>query len=156
GQPATVALLERLMRLGFREATRSGLSFAASDLCVPSDKEAIVAAAQREADLLVSRYEDGMLSERERYERVTRVWEDATHAVADGLMAALARDRRADQPINPIHAMVASGARGSASQIGQLAGMRGTMRRPSGEVLETPIKASFREGLSVLEYFNST
>jgi DNA-directed RNA polymerase subunit beta' len=156
GPAATVALLERIKEIGFHEATRSGLSFATSDLCTPPDKEAILAQAQRQADQLVERYEDGDLSEEERYQRVTELWERTTHTVSERLCAELAADRRPGQPLNPLHAMMASGARGSQSQIGQLGGMRGPMRRPSGEVLETPIKSSFREGLSSLEYFNST
>src|SRR5206468_4056150 len=132
------------------------VSFAVDNLCSPADKEALLATAQAEADTIVRRYEDGMLSAQERYDLLTGLWSRTTAAVAGRLMDELAADRRPDQALNPIHAMAASGARGSASQIGQLAGMRGLMRRPSGEVLETPIKSSFREGLSSLEYFSST
>jgi DNA-directed RNA polymerase subunit beta' len=156
GTEATVALLERIKEIGFGEATRSGLSFATADLRTPANKEAILEKAQRRADLLRERYEDGQLSDDERYRLVTELWEKTTHQVAERLMEELAADRRPEQPVNPVHAMVASGARGSTSQVGQLAGMRGPMRRPSGEVLETPIKSSFREGLSSLEYWTST
>ncbi len=156
GQAVTVALLERIKQVGFQEATRSGVSFAVDDLCSPADKESLLARAQQKADEIVRRHEDGILSDEERYEQLTALWEKTTQEVARQLMAALAIDHRADQPINPLYAMAASGARGSQAQIGQLAGMRGAMRRPSGQVLETPIKASFREGLSSLEYFSST
>jgi DNA-directed RNA polymerase subunit beta' len=156
GQAATVELLERIKRIGFQEATRSGISFAMDDLCSPADKEALLAHAQQKADEICRRHDDGILSDEERYELLTHLWEKTTHEVAECLMAELAADHRIDQPINPLYAMAASGARGSQAQIGQLAGMRGPMRRPSGEVLETPIKASFREGLSSLEYFSST
>jgi DNA-directed RNA polymerase subunit beta' len=156
GEEATVELLERIKRLGFQEATRSGLSFAMDDLCSPADKQALLADAQRRADEIVRRHEDGLISDEDRHEQLTALWERTTHEVAGRLMAELAADRRPDQPINPLYAMAASGARGSQAQIGQLAGMRGPMRRPSGEVLQTPIKASFREGLSSLEYFSST
>src|SRR5262249_50753401 len=148
GRDATVELLERIKQLGFREATRSGVSFAVDDLCRPALKDRILAEAQAEADEIVGRFEDGMISEQDRYEKLTNLWTKTTQAVAGRLMAELAADRRPEQAINPIHAMADSGARGSQAQIGQLAGMRGLMRRPSGEVLETPIKSSFREGLS--------
>jgi DNA-directed RNA polymerase subunit beta' len=156
GREATIELLERVKQLGFREATRSGVSFAVADLCGAGDKQAVLADAQRRADEVVRRYEDGTISAGDRYEMLTALWTNTTHAVAGKLMDELAADLRPEQAINPIHAMVASGARGSRAQIGQLAGMRGPMRRPTGEVLETPIKSSFREGLSSLEYFNST
>jgi DNA-directed RNA polymerase subunit beta' len=156
GQEATVEVLERIKRVGFQEATRSGVSFAMDDLCSPAEKEALLARAQQQADVIVRRHEDGLIGDSERSEQLTALWARTTEAVAAQLMAGLAADRRADQPINPLYAMAASGARGSQAQIGQLAGMRGPMRRPSGEVLETPIKASFREGLSSLEYWSST
>jgi DNA-directed RNA polymerase subunit beta' len=156
GQEATVALLERIKQIGFQEATRCGVSFAMDDLCSPADKEALLARAQDKADQIIRLHEDGMISDEERSEKLIRLWERATKDVAEQLMAELAADRRAEQAINPLYAMAASGARGSKEQIGQLAGMRGAMRRPSGEVLETPIKASFREGLSSLEYWSST
>jgi DNA-directed RNA polymerase subunit beta' len=156
GIEATVALLERIKEIGFHEATRSGLSFATSDLRTPADKEAILKEAQRQADQARERFEDGLMDADERYRLVTEVWAETTEHISERLMEELAADHRPGQLLNPIHAMVASGARGSQSQIGQLAGMRGAMRRPSGEVLETPIKASFREGLSSLEYFSST
>jgi DNA-directed RNA polymerase subunit beta' len=155
GGGQTVPLLERVMKVGFGEATRSGLSFAADDLCAPADKAGLLAAAQRQADHLAGLYADGLVGAKERHRLVTELWQETTKQVSARLMAALAADRRPNQPLNPVHAMVASGARGSALQLTQLAGMRGLMRRPSGEVLETPIKASFREGLSPVEYFHS-
>jgi DNA-directed RNA polymerase subunit beta' len=156
GLEATVALLERIKQVGFQEATRSGVSFAVDDLCSPADKEALLARAQHKADEIVRRHDEGLISDEDRYDKLIELWAETTDDVAEQLMAELAADRRADQPINPLYAMAASGARGSQAQVGQLGGMRGLMRRPSGEVLETPIKASFREGLSSLEYFNST
>ena len=158
GREATVELLERIKEVGFREATRSGLSFATDDLRTPGGQAgASSAEAQRQADELRRPLRGRHLSARGPLRAADdAVGADDARTSPSRLMEELAADRRPEQAINPIHAMVASGRRGSQAQIGQLAGMRGPMRRPSGEVLETPIKASFREGLSSLEYFNST
>jgi DNA-directed RNA polymerase subunit beta' len=153
GRPATLALLERVKEVGFREATRSGLSFAAADLRTPADKARILAETDAVVGKVRALFEDGYLGAEERAEGVIALWKKATEKVRD----ALAEELAAEGPdLNPIHAMLASGARGSAEQLGQLAGMRGLMTRPSGEVLETPIRSSFKEGLGVLEYFSST
>jgi DNA-directed RNA polymerase subunit beta' len=156
GREATLALLERVKEIGFREATRSGLSFAADDLRLPGAKGRVLAETEQAVARVQGQFDRGDMTAEERSARVIGLWTRATSAIRRQLMAELAGDRRAGQGVNPIHAMVASGARGSAEQLTQLAGMRGLMTRPSGEVLETPIKASFREGLSSLEYFSST
>jgi DNA-directed RNA polymerase subunit beta' len=157
GRAGTVDLLDRVKQLGFREATRSGLSFAADDLVPPASKRSVLAAAGRAADRVAEQYERGNLTARERAHEVVRLWTEAAREVGRDLMRGLREDRRPGRPaLNPIHAMVDSGARGSAEQVRQLAGLRGLMARPSGEIIETPIRASFREGLSVLEYFSST
>jgi DNA-directed RNA polymerase subunit beta' len=156
GRAPTVGLLERVKELGFRAATRSGLSFATADLGAPAGKEQVLAETERAVAKVEARFQGGDLTEAERKHQVIELWARATGAVRGRLMQELAAHRRAGGPPNPIHVMVQSGARGSAEQFGQLAGMRGLMARPSGEVLETPIRSSFREGLSVLEYFSST
>jgi DNA-directed RNA polymerase subunit beta' len=156
GREATLTLLERIKEIGFREATRSGLSFAAADLLTPAAKAELIARAEHEVEGLRRHTDNGDLTEEERLLRVIEVWKRTISAIQDRLASELAEDRRDGQPINPIHAMVQSGARGSVEQVRQLSGIRGLMTRPSGEVIETPITSSFREGLSSLEYFTST
>jgi DNA-directed RNA polymerase subunit beta' len=155
GRGATIRLLDRLKELGFRAATRSGLSFATADLGTVGDKERILARADKEVEKVRRWYEKGLLSTGERDRRLIDVWTAARDEITRSLLGGLARGHR-DQDVNPLHVMVDSGARGSAEQLRQLGGMRGLMARPSGEVLPTPIRSSFREGLNVLEYFCST
>jgi DNA-directed RNA polymerase subunit beta' len=155
GEQATITLLERVKEIGFREATRSGLSFSADDLRSPTGKARILAETERAAQKVRDRYLAGDVTDGERREKVVGLWLRAAKTIREDLIAELAADRREGRA-NPVYVMLTSGARGSAEQLGQLAGMRGLMTRPTGEVLETPIRSSFREGLSVLEYFSST
>jgi DNA-directed RNA polymerase subunit beta' len=158
GRDATIATLEIMERMGFNWATRSGFSFAASDLKVAPGKDAIVAKAQKQVEKINDAYQRGILTEGERYNQTIDVWSKVREQVWEELMAELSSDHRKEEPgyENPIYAMFSSGARGNASQIGQLAGMRGLMAKPSGKIIEAPIKSNFREGLSGLEYFSST
>ncbi len=157
GRRETIELLDDMNQLGFRESTRSGLSFATDDLVTPESKETIVATADKEVLKLRKHYERGIITENERYQKVLEAWTHAREQITAEMMAAMEVDfRGGDGYVNPVFLMADSGARGGKEQIRQLAGMRGLMAKPTGEIIETPIKANFREGLSVLEYFSST
>jgi DNA-directed RNA polymerase subunit beta' len=157
GRRETIDLLDDMNQLGFRESTRSGLSFATDDLVTPDSKEKIVAAAEKEVLKFRKHYERGVITEQERYNKVLDTWTHARESITKEMMAAMETDYRGGMGyVNPVFLMAHSGARGGVEQIRQLAGMRGLMAKPSGEIIETPIKANFREGLSVLEYFSST
>jgi DNA-directed RNA polymerase subunit beta' len=157
GRRETIALLDRMKDLGFRESTRSGLSFATDDLKTPLSKDAIIAEAEKEVAKQNKFYNRGIITDQERYNKVLDAWTHARERITAEMMEALRNDVREGQIyINPIFLMAESGARGGVEQIRQLAGMRGLMAKPSGKIIETPIKANFREGLSVLEYFSST
>jgi DNA-directed RNA polymerase subunit beta' len=162
GRRETIALLDRMKEIGFRESTKSGLSFAASDLRTPDNKEAVLKEKDKEVEKLRKQYERGIITESERYNRTIDHWNEAREAITKRLMHQLATDRRIDENgrevpyLNPVYLMAHSGARGGQEQIRQLAGLRGLMAKPSGEIIETPIKSNFREGLTVLEYFSST
>ena len=157
GRRATINLLDDMNQLGFRESTRSGLSFATDDLVTPDSKEKIVAEAEKEVLKYRKHYERGVITEKERYNKVLDTWTHARERITKEMMAAMEVDDRGGLGyVNPVYLMAHSGARGGVEQIRQLAGMRGLMAKPTGEIIETPIKANFREGLSVLEYFSST
>jgi DNA-directed RNA polymerase subunit beta' len=163
GRKETIDLLDRMKDTGFRESTRSGLSFAASDLRTPSNKEGVLKEKEKEVEKLRKQFERGFITEAERYNKVIEKWGEAREEITSTLMKALSHDRRKDPAtgkelpyLNPIFLMANSGARGGVEQIRQLAGLRGLMAKPSGEIIETPIKSNFREGLTVLEYFSST
>ncbi len=157
GRRETISLLDRMKDLGFRESTRSGLSFATDDLKTPAAKDAILAEAEKEVAKHNKLYQRGIITDQERYNKVLDAWTHARERITAEMMEALRNDVREGQAyINPIFLMAESGARGGVEQIRQLAGMRGLMAKPSGKIIETPIKANFREGLSVLEYFSST
>jgi len=156
GRPATINLLDDMNRNGFRQATLSGLSFATDDLLVPPNKAKIINDAQKTVMSKHRAYERGIITEGERKNAVLDAWTHAREAITNDLKELLANDRRYPGYINPIHLMSESGARGNIEQVRQLAGMRGLMSKPSGEIIETPIKANFREGLTVFEYFSST
>ena len=157
GRRETIELLDDMNQLGFRESTRSGLSFATDDLVTPESKETIVATADKEVLKLRKHYERGIITENERYQKVLEAWTHAREQITAEMMAAMEVDFRGGKGyVNPVFLMADSGARGGKEQIRQLAGMRGLMAKPTGEIIETPIKANFREGLSVLEYFSST
>ena len=160
GQKETVIFCDRIMQLGFGHACRAGISFGKDDMVIPETKTKIVS----DTEMLVKEYEqqynDGLITQGEKYNKVVDAWGKATERVADEMMArikAVEFDENGRQkPMNSIYMMSHSGARGSPSQMRQLGGMRGLMAKPSGEIIETPITSNFKEGLTVNEYFNST
>ncbi|MBN2271079.1 MAG: DNA-directed RNA polymerase subunit beta' [Sedimentisphaerales bacterium] len=158
GSAETVDLLDRIKDLGFRYATLAGLSFGITDLKIPPRKPEIIEQTEKRVDKIHKNYDNGVLTEGERYNQVIDAWTNARVAVTNEMMRGLKDDTTDDgKPyLNPIFLMSDSGARGSVDQIQQLAGMRALMAKPSGEIIETPIKSNFREGLTVLEYFSST
>jgi DNA-directed RNA polymerase subunit beta' len=153
----SLGLLDDIKELGFKYATLAGLSFGLADLRVPPEKQDIIDRTQKIVDRIQKNYNDGVLTEGERYNQIIDAWTHARVAVTNAMMAGLKNDTRGGRPyLNPIYLMSDSGARGSIDQIQQLAGMRALMAKQSGEIIETPIKSNFREGLNVLEYFSST
>ncbi|MFO0915680.1 MAG: DNA-directed RNA polymerase subunit beta' [Pirellulales bacterium] len=156
GRRATISLLDDMNQLGFRESTRSGLSFATDDLVTPDSKSRIIADAEKLVLKYKKHYERGIITDDERYNQVLDAWTHARERITVEMMSAMEHDERDHGYVNPVYLMAHSGARGGVEQIRQLAGMRGLMAKPSGQIIETPIKANFREGLSVLEYFSST
>jgi DNA-directed RNA polymerase subunit beta' len=156
GRSKTITLLDEMNQLGFRLATRSGLSFATDDLITPEAKGRIIAAAEKEVLRKNKLYQRGIITEGERYNQVLDAWTHAREQITTEMMTALENDYRVGGYVNPIFLMAHSGARGGVEQMRQLGGMRGLMAKPSGKIIETPIKANFREGLTVLEYFSST
>ena len=156
GRRETIDLLDKMNQLGFRESTRSGLSFATDDLITPPTKPKIIAATEKSVLRIMKLYQKGVITEGERYNQVLDAWTHAREQITTEMMTVLENDRRWSGYVNPIFLMAHSGARGGVEQIRQLAGMRGLMAKPSGQIIETPIKANFREGLNVLEYFSST
>ena len=157
GRDATLYLLDDLKDLGFKAATRAGISFAKDDMRIPDTKGAILDKTQDEIDAIAQSYEEGLITDGERYLKIIDLWTACREEVGNELIQVLKDDVREGNPyVNPVYCMVESGARGSIDQIRQLAGMRGLMAKPSGAIIETPIKANFREGLKVLEYFSST
>ena len=157
GSRATIDLMDNIKELGFKQATLAGMSFGVTDLRIPDEKPEIIAAAQKRVDKVMKNYQSGILTEGERYNQIIDAWTHARVGVTNAMMNAMKNDTRDGKPyLNPIWVMRHSGARGSIDQIQQLAGMRALMAKPSGEIIETPIKSNFREGLNVLEYFSST
>jgi len=154
GQKETVIFCDRLMALGFSYACKAGISFGKDDLLVPEAKIKLVEAAQNEVKEFEQQYLDGLITRGEKYNKVVDVWSQCTDRVADEMMKVMSGQTGRD--VNSVFMMAHSGARGSAAQIKQLAGMRGLMAKPSGEIIETPIISNFKDGLTVLEYFNST
>ncbi|MCP4453764.1 MAG: DNA-directed RNA polymerase subunit beta', partial [Planctomycetes bacterium] len=158
GGSETIDLLDRIKDTGFRYATLAGLSFGLTDLKIPPKKAQIIDETEAKITAIYKSYNEGVLTERERYNQVIDAWTTARVSVTTEMLRGLKEDKNADGTpyLNPIYLMSDSGARGSVDQIQQLAGMRALMAKPSGEIIETPIKANFREGLTVLEYFSST
>lgn len=153
----TLKLLDDLKDLGFKYATLSGITFSCSDLKMPKRKKEILAKTEQEVEMIEKRYAQGVLTEQERYNQIVDKWTHATDLIGKEMVKEMQNDTQDGKPyINPILLMSGSGARGSMQQVRQLAGMRGLMANPSGRIIETPIKANFREGLKVLEYFSST
>ncbi|MBI2246843.1 MAG: DNA-directed RNA polymerase subunit beta' [Armatimonadetes bacterium] len=149
GSTKTVQLLDALKDLGFKYSTKSGAGIAIEDIAIPADKEKILASAEKRVQEIEQQLRRGLITENEKTQQVIAVWTKATEDITDAML-------RHFDPFNPLYMMAQSGARGNIQQIRQLAGMRGLMTDPSGKIIEMPIKANFREGLTVLEYFIST
>src|ERR1700689_3634630 len=156
GLVITVQMLDEVKSLGFLYATRAGISIGIDDMVVPSEKAGLVRAAEKEVVNVENQYQDGAITHGERYNKIIEIWSKVTEKVSDEMFQAMEEDDRTGRYLNPIYIMADSGARGSKQQIRQLSGMRGLMAKPSGEIIETPITANFREGLNVLQYFIST
>ncbi|MCX5635909.1 MAG: DNA-directed RNA polymerase subunit beta', partial [Planctomycetota bacterium] len=157
GNAETVGVLDRIKNIGFRHATLAGLSFGITDMKIPAKKQDIIDETEKRVKKIYSNYRDGVLTEGERYNQVVDAWTNARVAVTNEMMKGLKESQTSGNfQINPIYLMTDSGARGSIDQIQQLAGMRALMAKPSGEIIETPIKSNFREGMTILEYFSST
>src|SRR5256885_13966894 len=152
----TVKMLDDLKTLGFLYATKAGISIGIDDLVTPPSKKPLVDKADKDVIAVEQQYLDGVITNGERYNKVIAIWSEVTDKVAKEMFKAMDDREKATGELNPILVMSDSGARGSAQQIRQLAGMRGLMARPSGEIIETTIQANFREGLNVLQYFIST
>ena len=161
GQKETVIFCDQIMGLGFKHAFKAGISFGKDDMEIPDTKEALVEETRKLAKEYESQYQDGLITKGEKYNKVVDAWAKCTDKVADEMMARISsvqidEETGREKPINSVYMMAHSGARGSPQQMKQLAGMRGLMAKPSGEIIETPIISNFKEGLTVLEYFNST
>jgi DNA-directed RNA polymerase subunit beta' len=160
GQKETVIFCDRIMALGFHHAFKAGISFGKDDMVVPNTKWKIIEQTRTLAKEFEQQYNDGLITQGEKYNKVVDAWSKATDQIADEMMRQISSVERVDggrsAQVNSIYMMAHSGARGSPAQMRQLAGMRGLMAKPSGEIIESPIISNFKEGLSVLEYFNST
>jgi len=164
GNKATVILADRLRTIGYQFATKAGVSIAIKDMQIPKDKGKHIEAANAQVAQIEEQYQEGLITDGERYNKVIDIWASATELVSAQMVKGLETETDIDEQgekheipsFNPIYMMADSGARGSAQQMRQLAGMRGLMAKPSGEIIETPITANFREGLTVLQYFIST
>ena len=164
GNKATVILADRLKDIGYQNATKAGISISIKDMLIPPSKEQLLKKAHEDVREIEEQYKNGLITDGERYNKVVDIWAEVTDRIADEMLRDLGSEKVSDEKgreisvpsYNPIFMMADSGARGSAQQIRQLAGMRGLMAKPSGEIIETPITANFREGLTVLQYFIST
>ncbi|MGJ3523283.1 DNA-directed RNA polymerase subunit beta' [Nitratidesulfovibrio sp. D1] len=165
GTKAAVILCDRLKDVGYEYATRAGITIGVKDLRIPSKKKAMLEASQNEVDDIERQYRDGIITRTEKYNKVVDVWTKATQDISNEMTKEISHEvivdprtgkEEVNSSFNPIYMMSTSGARGNQDQMRQLAGMRGLMAKPSGEIIETPITSSFREGLDVLQYFNST
>ena len=156
GLKLTVSMLDRLKDLGFFYATKSGLSIGINDLVIPQEKAQLVKQANSDVISVEQQYLDGAITNGERKNKVIAIWSDVTEKIADAMFSEMEDTENLSRSFNPVYIMADSGARGSKQQIRQLAGMRGLMAKPSGEIIETPITSNFREGLTVLQYFIST
>jgi DNA-directed RNA polymerase subunit beta' len=156
GLEKTVEMLDSLKNLGFTYATKSGLSIGIDDLIIPKEKVPLVDKAREEVIKVESQYLEGAITNGERYNKVIAIWSEATEDIANAMFGEMEEIDREGRQFNPVYIMADSGARGSKQQIRQLAGMRGLMAKPSGEIIETPITSNFREGLEVMQYFIST
>jgi DNA-directed RNA polymerase subunit beta' len=159
----TVLLADRLRSLGFYHSTKAGISVCMDDMVIPEKKQELINQAQAELERVVDQYQEGLITDGERYNKVVDIWASVSDKVTEEMMAVIGKEKvvdgsgeRQEASFNSIYIMADSGARGSTQQMRQLAAMRGLMAKPSGEIIEQPITANFREGLSVLEYFVST
>jgi len=161
GQKETVIFCDRIMALGFHHAFKAGISFGKDDIVIPETKAKIVEKTHEQVREFEQQYQDGLITQLEKYNKVVDAWSKCTDLIAKEMMDRISSQTKdpktgRERPINSIYMMSHSGARGSPAQMKQLGGMRGLMTKPSGEIIETPIISNFKEGLSVLEYFNST
>ena len=160
GQKETVIFCDRIKTLGFKHAFKAGISFGKDDLIIPKTKESLISSTKKQIEDYEKQYSDGLITRGEKYNKVVDIWSKCTDTVANEMMKEISSAEKIydDDRIetNSVYMMADSGARGSQAQMKQLAGMRGLIAKPSGEIIETPIIANFKEGLSVLEYFNST
>ncbi len=155
GQKETVIFADRLMGMGFAHACKAGISFGKDDLVIPRAKESLVHDTHDAVKQFEQQYQEGLITQGEKYNKVVDAWSRCADMVAEKMMEGISNPEPG-QPVNSVYMMAHSGARGSAAQMKQLAGMRGLMAKPSGEIIETPIISNFKEGLTVLEYFNSS
>ena len=160
GQKESVIFCDQIMGLGFREAFKAGISFGKDDMLIPDTKWPIVNEVRDQVKEFEQQYMDGLITQGEKYNKVVDAWSKCSDKVAADMMASISAvhydDAGAEKEPNSVYMMSHSGARGSPAQMKQLGGMRGLMAKPSGEIIETPIISNFKEGLTVLEYFNST
>ncbi|MDA9613856.1 DNA-directed RNA polymerase subunit beta' [Pelagibacteraceae bacterium] len=161
GQKDTVLFADAIKALGFYHAYKAGISFGKDDMIIPDTKENLISETSEQISKFEKQYNDGLITNREKYNKVIDTWAKCTDRVAQEMMNEISSVKvdpvtKRELPINSIYMMASSGARGSAAQMKQLAGMRGLMAKPSGDIIETPIISNFKEGLNVLEYFNST
>ncbi|MCD6569797.1 MAG: DNA-directed RNA polymerase subunit beta', partial [Deltaproteobacteria bacterium] len=164
GDKKTVLLADRIKDLGYKYATSSGISIGIEDMVIPKTKQKLIEGAKEDVAQIITQYNEGLITDGERYNKIVDIWTRVTDHIASDMMEAIKKDiidkpdgkRQESLSFNPVFMMADSGARGSAQQIRQLAGIRGLMAKPSGEIIETPIESNFREGLGVLEYFIST
>ncbi len=157
GQKKTVIFADKLMEIGFREACKAGISFGKDDLLIPTTKSNLLDETERKVKSYEKQYSEGLITKGEKYNKVVDAWAKCSDSVADEMMKILVpKQQDKVENYNSVYMMADSGARGSAAQLKQLSGMRGLMAKPSGEIIETPIVSNFKEGLTVLEYFNSS
>ena len=157
GQKKTVIFADKLMEIGFREACKAGISFGKDDLLIPSTKSDLLDETEKKVKSYEKQYSEGLITKGEKYNKVVDAWAKCSDSVADEMMKILVPNKTDKvENFNSVYMMADSGARGSAAQLKQLSGMRGLMAKPSGEIIETPIVSNFKEGLTVLEYFNSS
>ena len=154
GLEATVRFLDNLKNVGFAASTKAALSMGVCDVRVPENKQKVIDAAHKRIEVVVKQYEDGIITEGERKSKIISIWTEVTDLLSEELFKLVSEVR--DGELNPLYLMMDSGARGNKSQVKQLGALRGLMAKPSGEIIESPITANFREGLSVLEYFISS
>ena len=157
GQKQTVIFADKLMDLGFQEACKAGISFGKDDLIIPENKKELLEQTSKQVKNYERQYSEGLITKGEKYNKVVDAWAKCTDDVADSMMNKLIpKESEGTNNVNSVYMMADSGARGSAAQLKQLSGMRGLMAKPSGEIIENPIISNFKEGLTVLEYFNFT